>query len=128
MKTYSAKAADIEKKWVTIDAAGLVVAALPRSWRAFAAAQSDPHRVDERRQRYHCECSQGSVDRAQARQKKGITITPATSVALRNTAEIDLQRSVSERIAEKAVERMLPRGPLGAELGNLRVYPGPSTA
>jgi large subunit ribosomal protein L13 len=27
---------------------------------------------------------------------------------------------------EKAVERMLPRGPLGrVQLGNLRVYPGP---
>ena len=31
-----------------------------------------------------------------------------------------------ERIVEKAVERMLPRGPLGrVQLGNLRVYPGP---
>ena len=30
-----------------------------------------------------------------------------------------------ERIVEKAVERMLPRGPLGRrQLGNLRVYPG----
>ena len=28
MKTYSAKAADIEKKWVTIDATGLVVGRL----------------------------------------------------------------------------------------------------
>ena len=28
MKTYSAKAADIEKKWVTIDANGLVVGRL----------------------------------------------------------------------------------------------------
>jgi len=31
-----------------------------------------------------------------------------------------------ERIVEKAIERMLPRGPLGrVQLGNLRVYPGP---
>jgi large subunit ribosomal protein L13 len=31
-----------------------------------------------------------------------------------------------ERIVEKAVERMLPRGPLGrVQLGNLRVYKGP---
>ena len=30
-----------------------------------------------------------------------------------------------ERILEKAVERMLPRGPLGRrQLANLRVYPG----
>jgi large subunit ribosomal protein L13 len=31
-----------------------------------------------------------------------------------------------ERIVEKAVERMLPRGPLGRQqLSNLRVYKGP---
>ena len=31
-----------------------------------------------------------------------------------------------ERVIEKAVERMVPRGPLGRmQLGNLRVYPGP---
>ncbi|MGB8529519.1 MAG: uL13 family ribosomal protein, partial [Rhodoplanes sp.] len=31
-----------------------------------------------------------------------------------------------QRIVEKAVERMLPRGPLGRrQLGNLRVYAGP---
>jgi len=31
-----------------------------------------------------------------------------------------------ERVLEKAVERMLPRGPLGrVQLGNLRVYKGP---
>jgi large subunit ribosomal protein L13 len=31
-----------------------------------------------------------------------------------------------ERIVEKAVERMLPRGPLGrVQFGNLRVYKGP---
>ena len=40
MKTYSAKAADIEKKWVTIDATGLVVGrlasivALLTTWKA----------------------------------------------------------------------------------------------
>jgi large subunit ribosomal protein L13 len=30
-----------------------------------------------------------------------------------------------ERVVEKAIERMLPRGPLGKrQLSNLRVYPG----
>ena len=29
-------------------------------------------------------------------------------------------------VVEKAIERMIPRGPLGrVQLGNLRVYPGP---
>ena len=30
------------------------------------------------------------------------------------------------QLLEKAIERMIPRGPLGrVQLGNLRVYPGP---
>ena len=37
-----------------------------------------------------------------------------------------LEGRFPERVVEKAVERMLPRGPLGrVQLGNLRVYPGP---
>ena len=37
-----------------------------------------------------------------------------------------LEGRFPERIVEKAVERMLPRGPLGKkQLGNLRVYKGP---
>jgi len=44
----------------------------------------------------------------------------------RPTARSILEGKFPERIVEKAVERMLPRGPLGrVQLGNLRVYPGP---
>jgi large subunit ribosomal protein L13 len=42
------------------------------------------------------------------------------------TAKFYLEGRFPERILEKAVERMLPRGPLGRrQLGNLRVYKGP---
>jgi len=42
------------------------------------------------------------------------------------SAKAILEGRFPERIVEKAVERMLPRGPLGrVQLGNLRVYPGP---
>ena len=41
------------------------------------------------------------------------------------TAKSILEGRFPERIVEKAVERMLPRGPLGRkQLGNLRVYAG----
>ena len=41
------------------------------------------------------------------------------------SAKSILEGRFPERIVEKAVERMLPRGPLGrVQLGNLRVYPG----
>ncbi len=42
------------------------------------------------------------------------------------TAKYILEGKFPQRIVEKAVERMLPRGPLGRrQLGNLRVYKGP---
>jgi large subunit ribosomal protein L13 len=42
------------------------------------------------------------------------------------TARSILEGKFPERVLEKAVERMLPRGPLGrVQLGNLRVYAGP---
>ena len=41
------------------------------------------------------------------------------------TAKSIFEGKFPERIVEKAVERMLPRGPLGrVQFGNLRVYPG----
>jgi large subunit ribosomal protein L13 len=41
------------------------------------------------------------------------------------TARSILESKFPERVVEKAIERMLPRGPLGRrQLGNLRVYPG----
>ncbi len=42
------------------------------------------------------------------------------------TAKVLLEGKFPQRIVEKAVERMLPRGPLGRrQFGNLRVYGGP---
>jgi large subunit ribosomal protein L13 len=42
------------------------------------------------------------------------------------TAKFILEGKFPQRVVEKAVERMLPRGPLGRrQLGNLRVYKGP---
>jgi len=42
------------------------------------------------------------------------------------SAKSILEGRFPERIVEKAIERMLPRGPLGRQqLGHLRVYPGP---
>jgi large subunit ribosomal protein L13 len=41
------------------------------------------------------------------------------------TAKSIFEGRYPERVVEKAIERMIPRGPLGrVQLGNLRVYPG----
>ena len=43
---------------------------------------------------------------------------------LERSAKSVMEGRFPERIVEKAIERMLPRGPLGRiQLGNLRVYP-----
>jgi hypothetical protein len=53
-------------------------------------------------------------------------------MTLADHAQQGIARSILEgkfpqRVVEKAVERMLPRGPLGrVQLGNLRVYAGPA--
>jgi large subunit ribosomal protein L13 len=41
------------------------------------------------------------------------------------TAREILEGRFPERVVEKAIERMIPRGPLGrVQFSNLRVYPG----
>ena len=59
--------------------------------------------------------------------RRSITTTPAIIGGIKErTAKFILEGRFPERIVEKAVERMLPRGPLGrVQLGNLRVYKGP---
>ena len=59
--------------------------------------------------------------------RRSIITTPAISAASRSAPpSAILEGKFPERIVEKAVERMLPRGPLGRkQLGNLRVYKGP---
>ena len=59
--------------------------------------------------------------------RRSITTTPAIIGGIKErSAKSILEGRFPERIVEKAVERMLPRGPLGrVQLGNLRVYQGP---
>ena len=128
MKTFSAKAADVEKKWVLIDAKGLVVGRLASHRRDAPArqAQADLHAACRlRRQRHHHQRRQ-VVLTGRKRDRRSITITPAIIGGIKErTAKSILEGRFPERVVEKAVERMLPRGPLGREqLGNLRVYPG----
>jgi large subunit ribosomal protein L13 len=129
MTTYSAKAADIEKKWLLIDASGLVVGRLATlvamRLRGKHKATYTPH-VDDGDNVIIINAAK-AVFTGRKREKK---------VYYKHTGYIGGIKEVSaksifdgrfpERILEKAVERMLPRGPLGrVQFGNLRVYPGP---
>ena len=129
MKTYSAKAADIEKKWVTIDATGLVVGRLASivalRLRGKHKATYTPH-VDDGDNVIVINAAKAVLTGRKRDKKVYHHHTGYIGGIKERTAKAILEGRFPERVVEKAIERMLPRGPLGrVQLGNLRVYPGP---
>ena len=126
--TYSAKPADIEKKWVLIDAEGLVVGRLATviamRLRGKHKATYTPHMDDG---------DNVIVINADKVVLTGRKYTDTTyywhtgyigGIKERKARQI-LEGRFPERVLEKAVERMIPEGPLGRrQLSNLRVYAG----
>jgi large subunit ribosomal protein L13 len=129
MKTYSAKPADIEKKWVTIDATGLVVGRLASivalRLRGKHKPSYTPH-MDDGDNVIVINAAKAVLTGRKRDKKVYHHHTGYIGGIKERTAKAILEGRFPERIVEKAVERMLPRGPLGrVQLGNLRVYPGP---
>ena len=130
MKTYSARPAEVEKKWVLIDADGLVVGRV-------AAV------IASRLRRKHKAIFTPHVDMGD-----NIIVVNAEKVVFTGNKRQDktyywhsgypggikerkahqvLDGRFPERVLEAAVRRMLPRGPLGKrQMTNLRIYKGPS--
>jgi large subunit ribosomal protein L13 len=129
MTTYSAKAADIEKKWIVIDAKGLVVGRLASivamRLRGKHKPTFTPH-VDDGDNVIIINAAMVVLTGKKRDQKIYHHHTGYIGGIKDRTARSILEGKFPERIVEKAVERMLPRGPLARrQLGNLRVYPGP---
>jgi large subunit ribosomal protein L13 len=129
MKTYSAKPAEIEKKWVMIDASGLVVGRLASiiamRLRGKHKPTYTPH-VDDGDQVIVVNADKIVLTGKKRENKIYRHHTGYIGGIKERTARSILEGKFPERIVEKAVERMLPRGPLGrVQLGNLRVYAGP---
>jgi large subunit ribosomal protein L13 len=130
MKTYSAKASEIEKKWILIDAEGLVVGRLASIIAMRLRGKHKPTYTP------HVDCGDNVVivnaDKVvltgrKVQQKIYYHHTGFIGGIKERTAGAILSGRFPQRVVEKAVERMLPRGPLGRrQLGNLRVYAGPS--
>jgi len=128
MKTFSAKAADIEKKWVTIDATGLIVGRLASivamRLRGKHKASYTPH-VDDGDNVIVINAAKAVLTGRKREQKVYYKHTGYIGGIKEISAKSILEGRFPERVVEKAIERMLPRGPLGrVQLGNLRVYPG----
>ena len=129
MKTYSAKPSDIEKKWLLVDADGLVLGRLASVLAMRLRGKHKPSFTP------HMDCGDN------------IVVVNAEKVELTGNKRQDdifywhtgypggikgrskgaiLAGRHPERVVEKAVERMLPRGPLGRRImKNLRVFAGP---
>ena len=129
MSTYSAKAADIEKKWVLIDAEGLVVGRLASivamRLRGKHKPTYTPH-VDDGDNVVIINAEKIVLTGRKREQKVYHHHTGYIGGIKERTAKYILESRFPERVVEKAVQRMLPHGPLGRkQFGNLRVYKGP---
>ncbi|MBA4117300.1 MAG: 50S ribosomal protein L13 [Candidatus Puniceispirillum sp.] len=129
-KTFSLKPAEVDKKWVLIDADGLVLGRLASLVANRLRGKHKPEYTP------HVDCGDN------------IIIINAEKVALtgnklddkvyywhtgypggikERTAGQFLAGRFPERVLEKAITRMVPKGPLGrAQLKNLRIYSGPA--
>ncbi len=129
MKTYSATPADVDKRWYVIDADGVVLGRL--------AAEISRRLRGKHKPTYtpHIDCGDNIIvvnaEKVHLTGKKRAdkvfhwhTGYPG-GVKSRTIAQ-RLEGAHPERVILKAVERMVPRGPLGRQqMRNLRVYAGP---
>jgi large subunit ribosomal protein L13 len=128
MKTFSAKPAEITKKWIVIDATGLVVGRLATLVANRLRGKHLPIYTP------HVDCGDHVIivnaDKVVLTGRKRdnkvyYNHTGFIGGIKERTAKSILEGRFPERVVEKAVERMIPRGPLGrVQLGNLRVYSG----
>ena len=128
MTTYVAKPGEIEKKWVLIDGNGLVVgrlaALIAMRLRGKHRATYTPH-VDtgDNIIVINAEKVVFTGNKTEDKIYQWHTGYPG-GLKERRPRQI-LASKFPERILQKAVERMLKRGPLQRKLmGNLKVYPG----
>jgi large subunit ribosomal protein L13 len=129
MTSYVAKPAEVEKKWVMIDAQGLVVGRLATivamRLRGKHKPTFTPH-VDDGDNVIIVNADKVVLTGRKREQKVYHHHTGYIGGIKERTAKSILEGRFPERVVEKAIERMLPRGPLARkQLGNLRVYSGP---
>jgi len=128
MTTFSAKPAEVEKKWVLIDAENLVVgrlaALVATRLRGKHKPTFTPH-VDMGDNVVVINAEKVALTGRKLDQKKYYWHTGYPGGIKERVARKVIEGRFPERVVEKAVERMLPRGPLGRrQLKNLKVYAG----
>src|SRR4051812_23503954 len=129
MKTTSLKPADVEKKWVVVDAKGLVVGRLASlvamRLRGKHLPSFTPH-MDDGDKVVIVNADKVVLTGRKREKKLYHHYTGYIGGIKERSAKSILEGKYPERIVMKAIERMLPRGPLGRkQFGNLHVYKGP---
>lgn len=128
MKTYSAKPADIDKKWFVIDAEGVVLGRLASiiavRLRGKHKASFTPH-MDMGDNVIVINADKVQMTGAKRTDKTYYRHTGYPGGIKSQTAEQILEGPHPERVLTKAVERMMPGGPLSRQqLRGLRIYAG----
>jgi large subunit ribosomal protein L13 len=128
MRTYSATPADIDKGWVLIDADGLVVGRLAAIIATRLRGKHKPSYTP------HMDCGDNVIvvnaekvvfTGNKRREKIYYRHTGYPGGIKSNTAQDWLGGRHPTRVLEKAVERMMPGGPLTRrQLRNLKLYAG----
>ena len=127
-KTHSTKTAEVEKKWLVIDAKDLVVGRLASivamRLRGKHRPGYTPH-VDDGDNVIVINADKVVFTGKKFTDKVYYWHTGHPGGIKERTARQLLEGRFPERVVEKAVERMVPRGPLGRrQMKNLRVYAG----
>ncbi len=128
MKTYSAKPAEIEKKWLIVDAENVVLGRLASIVAMRLRGKHKPMFTPNMDCGDHViVINADKVHLTGNKREKDIfywhTGYPG-GIKQRTKGQI-LEGKHPERVVEKAVQRMLPRGPMGRQVfSNLRVYAG----
>lgn len=128
MKTFTATPKDIEKKWLLIDAEGLVLGRMAAEVATYLRGKHKPSYTP------HMDCGDNVIiiNAEKVRltgRKRADKIyyrhTGHPGGIKQETADQILKGKHPERVVERAIRRMIPRGALGRQqLRNLRVYPG----
>ena len=128
MKIFSATPKDIEKSWILIDANGLVVGRLAALIATRLRGKHKPSFTP------HMDCGDNIVvinagNIVLTGNKRADKVyywhTGYPGGIKERSAEKILDGKHPERVLQKAVERMVPRGPLGRkQMKNLRIYAG----
>ncbi len=128
--TYSAKAADIQKDWVVIDADGVVLGRLASIIALRLRGKHKPSYTPHMDDGDHVIVINADKIRLTGNKAKADIFYWHTGypggIKGKSKGEI-LAGKFPERVVEKAVERMIPEGPLGRQqMKNLKVYAGAS--